>query len=29
MTVVYGLIVVLITFLMAHALYKAMEKMKK
>ncbi len=29
MTVVYGLIVVLITFLMANAVYKMMEKMKK
>ncbi len=29
MTVVYGLIVVLITFLMANALYKMMEKLKK
>jgi hypothetical protein len=29
MTVVYGLIVILITFLMAHALYKVVERFKK
>ncbi len=29
MTVVYGLIVILITYLTANALYKMMEKMRK